>query len=187
MVERDGEVVKVHVGPVALPELEAAVVAGGAELSSAADASALVWYGGPPEQFAELDHPGLEWVQLPSAGIEPWVASGALRDGVTFTSAAGTYAQTVAEHALAGLLRGALEVGEDVAVLGALLGAQREARGHERERGRHRGPRVHAREQVVDHRVLLADLLPQLHAFPGGDERRQRGRRGCGKTRRDSA
>lgn len=110
MVERDGEVVKVHVGPVALPELEAAVVAGGAELSSAADASALVWYGGPPEQFAELDHPGLEWVQLPSAGIEPWAASGALRDGVTFTSAAGTYAQTVAEHALGLMLVGARQV-----------------------------------------------------------------------------
>ncbi|MER6988742.1 NAD(P)-dependent oxidoreductase [Saccharopolyspora hirsuta] len=101
---------KVHVGPVAQPELEAAVVAAGAELSPAVDASALVWFGGAPEQFAELDHPGLEWVQLPAAGIESWVSAGALRDGVTFTSAAGTYAQTVAEHTLGLMLAGARQM-----------------------------------------------------------------------------
>ncbi|MER7013395.1 D-isomer specific 2-hydroxyacid dehydrogenase family protein [Saccharopolyspora sp. NPDC000359] len=101
---------KVHVGPVAQPELEAAVVAAGAELSSAADASALIWFGGSPEQFAELDHPGLEWVQLPAAGIESWVSAGALRDGVTFTSAVGTYARTVAEHTLGLVLAGARQL-----------------------------------------------------------------------------
>ncbi|MGW1676816.1 D-isomer specific 2-hydroxyacid dehydrogenase family protein [Saccharopolyspora sp. NPDC002376] len=101
---------KVHVGPVAPPELEAAVVAAGAELSSAADASALVWFGGAPEQFAELEHPALEWVQLPSAGIESWVSADVLRDGVTFTSAAGTYAQTVAEHTLGLMLAGARQM-----------------------------------------------------------------------------
>ncbi|MCI2419150.1 NAD(P)-binding domain-containing protein [Saccharopolyspora sp. K220] len=98
---------KVHIGPVAPPELAAAVVAAGAELSPVAESTALVWYGGKPAQFAEFDHPGLEWVQLPSAGIESWVAAGALRDGITFTSAAGTYAQTVAEHTLGLMLAGA--------------------------------------------------------------------------------
>ncbi|TDD36903.1 D-isomer specific 2-hydroxyacid dehydrogenase family protein [Saccharopolyspora elongata] len=101
---------KVHIGPVAPPELTAAVVAAGAEIGPAAEASALVWYGGGPERFAELDHPGLEWVQLPSAGIETWVTAGALRDGITFTSAAGTYAQTVAEHTLGLMLAGARQL-----------------------------------------------------------------------------
>ncbi|MGI8307698.1 D-isomer specific 2-hydroxyacid dehydrogenase family protein [Saccharopolyspora hattusasensis] len=98
---------QVHIGPIAPPELTAAVVAAGAEISPAAEATALVWYGEGPERFAEFDHPGLEWVQLPSAGIEAWAAADALRDGITFTSAAGTYAQTVAEHTLGLMLVGA--------------------------------------------------------------------------------
>lgn len=97
----------IHVGPVAAPELQEAVVAAGGRLSPAAEASALVWYGAEPERFGELDHPGLEWVQLPAAGIEEWTAAGVLRDGVTFTSAAGAYADTVAEHALGLMLTGA--------------------------------------------------------------------------------
>ncbi|CAM05154.1 D-3-phosphoglycerate dehydrogenase [Saccharopolyspora erythraea NRRL 2338] len=95
---------KIHVGPVAQPELEAAVRAGGAELSSAEEASALVWYGAGPERFHELFHEGMEWVQLPAAGVETWFAGGVLREGVRFTSAAGVYAETVAEHTLAMML-----------------------------------------------------------------------------------
>lgn len=101
---------KVHVGPVAQPELEAAVVAAGAELSSAEEANALVWFGGEPSRFGSYDRPDLEWVQLPSAGIESWVASGALREDLTFTSAAGTFAQTVAEHTLGLMLAGARQL-----------------------------------------------------------------------------
>ncbi|GAA2356601.1 D-isomer specific 2-hydroxyacid dehydrogenase family protein [Saccharopolyspora halophila] len=101
---------KVHVGPAAPPELEAAVVAGGGELAPAEEAAALVWFGAEPSRFPELDHPDLEWVQLPSAGIESWLASGVLREGVRFTSAAGTYAQTVAEHALGLMLAGARQL-----------------------------------------------------------------------------
>ncbi|SDW82799.1 D-3-phosphoglycerate dehydrogenase [Saccharopolyspora shandongensis] len=101
---------KVHIGPIAPPDLTAAVVAAGAEIGPAAEASALVWYGSGPERFAELDHPGLEWVQLPSAGIETWMTSGALRDGITFTSAVGTYAETVAEHTLGLMLAGARQL-----------------------------------------------------------------------------
>ncbi|GAA2780234.1 D-isomer specific 2-hydroxyacid dehydrogenase family protein [Saccharopolyspora taberi] len=97
---------KIHVGPVAVPELEEAVRAAGAELGSAEEASALVWFGAGPERFAEFAHSGIEWVQLPAAGIESWVESGALRGGIRFTSAAGTYAETVAEHTLALMLAG---------------------------------------------------------------------------------
>lgn len=98
---------KIHVGPACSPELEQAVCDGGGELAPASEASAAVFFGAGPERFGEVDHPGLEWVQLPAAGVESWVDSGALRDGVTFTSAAGCYGDTVAEHALALMLAGA--------------------------------------------------------------------------------
>lgn len=101
---------KVHVGPVAQPELEAAVVAAGGELAAAEVATALVWFGAEPSRFPELDHVGLDWVQLPSAGIESWLAAGVLREGVRFTSAAGSYAQTVAEHTLGLMLAGARQL-----------------------------------------------------------------------------
>ena len=98
---------KIHVGPVSDPKLEQAVLDGGGELAPAAEASAAVYFGAGPDRFDEVDHPGLEWVQLPAAGVEPWLNAGALRDGVTFTSAAGCYADAVAEHALALMLAGA--------------------------------------------------------------------------------
>jgi phosphoglycerate dehydrogenase-like enzyme len=100
-------IVKIHVGPTAVPELEAAVRAAGAEVSAPDEASALVWFGAGPERFPEFDHAGIEWVQLPAAGVEDWVASGAMREGVIFTSATGAYAANVAEQALALMLAGA--------------------------------------------------------------------------------
>lgn len=97
---------KIHVGPVGACELEEAVVAAGGELSSAREASALVWYGAGPERFGEFGHSGIEWVQLPAAGIEPWLDAGVLGGDAVFTSAAGAYAENVAEHALALMLAG---------------------------------------------------------------------------------
>ncbi|RCW39808.1 phosphoglycerate dehydrogenase-like enzyme [Halopolyspora algeriensis] len=104
---------KIHVGPVGAPELEEAVVAAGGELSSLREASALVWYGAGPERFGEFHHSGIEWVQLPAAGIEPWLEAGALGGDAVFTSAAGAYAETVAEHALALVLAGARQLHTD--------------------------------------------------------------------------
>lgn len=101
---------RVYVGPEAPTELTNAVRSTGAELSSLEHASALVWFGAGPERFAAYDHPGLEWVQLPFAGVEDWVASGVLRQGITFTSAAGAFAENVAEHALALALAGARQL-----------------------------------------------------------------------------
>lgn len=100
----------VHIGPVESPELERAVRDAGAEIVPLEQASTLVWFGAGPERFAEYDHSSLDWVQLPFAGIEPWVQAGALREGITFTSAAGTYAETVAEHALGLMLTGARQL-----------------------------------------------------------------------------
>jgi len=48
-------------------------------------------------------HPGLEWVQLPSAGVESYLPLIRSKEAarVTWTSAKGAYSQPVAEHALA--------------------------------------------------------------------------------------
>jgi phosphoglycerate dehydrogenase-like enzyme len=94
----------VFVGPKRDHELDRLVAtAGGTVVESAADADTLVMTGGP-DALKELDHDGIRWVQLPSAGIEGWFAAGALRDGVTYTSAGGAYAPACAEHCLALML-----------------------------------------------------------------------------------
>jgi phosphoglycerate dehydrogenase-like enzyme len=92
-----------------------AVRAGGAEVVAPADADGLVWAstGGADDLAALLrEHAGIRWVQLPWAGIEPFVR--VLDDGHTWTCGKGVYAVPVAEHALAlGLagLRGLVDYG----------------------------------------------------------------------------
>lgn len=95
---------RVFVGPKRDHELDRLVAtAGGTVVESAAEADSLVMTGGPAA-LRELDHDGITWVQLPSAGIEGWFAAGVLRDGVTYTSAGGAYAPACAEHSLALML-----------------------------------------------------------------------------------
>ncbi|WP_225727039.1 MULTISPECIES: D-isomer specific 2-hydroxyacid dehydrogenase family protein [unclassified Nocardia] len=103
------QTVPVAIGPAVPPPplLEKAVVEGGARLAELDAARALVWSGGPGEFPNEL--PGsIEWVQLPAAGIEDWFTAGifARHPDVRFTSAAGAFAASVAEHALMLLLAG---------------------------------------------------------------------------------
>ena len=84
------------------PWLGDAVVAGGATLVDPADAEGLVWAstGGADDLAALLAaHAGIRWVQLPWAGIEPFVA--VLDDTHVWTCGKGVYALPVAEHALA--------------------------------------------------------------------------------------
>ena len=84
-----------------------AVVAGGGTLVDPADAEGLVWAstGGADDLAALLAaHPGIRWVQLPWAGIEPFV--GVLDDAHVWTCGKGVYALPVAEHALALALAG---------------------------------------------------------------------------------
>ncbi|MEV0760597.1 D-isomer specific 2-hydroxyacid dehydrogenase family protein [Nocardia sp. NPDC050435] len=102
-------VVPIAVGP-AKPEptlLIKAVGEGGATVSELADARALIWAGGPGEFPDELPA-SVEWVQLPAAGVEDWFTAGILarHPQVRFTSAAGAFAHSVAEHALMLLLAG---------------------------------------------------------------------------------
>jgi phosphoglycerate dehydrogenase-like enzyme len=89
--------------------LASAVEAGGGALSEPGDAVALVW-----TEVADasglgrvLDgYPGLRWVQLPWAGVEPYVDVIRTHPERTWTCGKGVYAEPVAEHALALALAG---------------------------------------------------------------------------------
>lgn len=92
-----------------------AITRAGGTLAAIDEARGLVWNGGPAT-FPQTLPSSIEWVQLPAAGIEDWFTSGvvARNDGVRFTSAAGAYAPTVAEHALALLLAGVRSLPEHI-------------------------------------------------------------------------
>lgn len=84
-----------------------AVRAGGGRVVDPDHAEGLVWAStGGAEDLAALltAHPGIRWVQLPWAGIEPFVP--VLDDERTWTCGKGVYAVPVAEHALALTLAG---------------------------------------------------------------------------------
>lgn len=84
-----------------------AVERGGGVSAPVSEAEALIW-NSSAEQFPQSLPPGIKWVQLASAGVESWFDAGILAKYplVEFTSAAGAYACTVAEHALSLLLAG---------------------------------------------------------------------------------
>jgi len=83
------------------PWLADAVVAAGGLVVDPHEAEGVVWAstGGASHLRALLDaEPGIRWVQLPWAGIEPFVE--VLDDAHTWTCGKGVYAVPVAEHAL---------------------------------------------------------------------------------------
>ncbi|WCO68676.1 NAD(P)-dependent oxidoreductase [Iamia majanohamensis] len=89
-----------------------AVVAGGGQVVDPDEAEAVVWTSPTdPDGLAALlaDHPGLRWVQLPFAGIEPY--RDVLDAERTWTCGKGVYAPPVAELALTLLLAGLRHVG----------------------------------------------------------------------------
>ncbi len=71
-------------------------------------ADALVWLApwDPDGLRSALASTGARWVQLSAAGVEPLAAAGVLDPGLTWTCAKGSYAEPVAEHALALALAG---------------------------------------------------------------------------------
>ena len=95
--------------------LVAAIERAGGEVAEPADARGLVWTAGPAD-FPDPLPDNVEWVQLFSAGVEDFFTSGIIdaNPHVQFTSATGTFAPTVAEHALALLLAGVRAVPEHV-------------------------------------------------------------------------
>lgn len=107
MVEHPGP--KVALAPAGVRDwLGAAVRKGGGEVVPVEDAEVLVWTATAEADAlaAVLAGPGraISWVQLPWAGVEPYV--GVLDDAHTWTCGKGVYAEPVAEHALALLLAG---------------------------------------------------------------------------------
>lgn len=85
---------------------------GGAVVPDPEEAEVIVWLGSDSSRLPELLHPGVRWVQLPSAGVEAWMEKGLIDTERVYTSAAGVYAETVAEHALALMLAGARRLHE---------------------------------------------------------------------------
>ncbi|MET4053113.1 phosphoglycerate dehydrogenase-like enzyme [Frigoribacterium sp. PvP054] len=97
----------VSVAPRETPVFVEAVRAGGAEVVPLGpDTRGLVWlsYRDPAGLARALDdHPGIEWVQLPYAGVDAFaevIAARADRALPLWTSAKGAFAEPVAEHAL---------------------------------------------------------------------------------------
>lgn len=87
--------------------LEKAVVGAGARVGALAEAEALIWTGQPGDFPTELPA-SVRWVQLPAAGVEDFFDAGVFgaHPSVEFTSAAGAFSHSVAEHALMLLLAG---------------------------------------------------------------------------------
>jgi phosphoglycerate dehydrogenase-like enzyme len=102
-----------HFGPEHADDFPEAVERGGGRVVDASEeAEAIVWLGSEIHRLPDLLDPDVRWVQLPSAGVEPWTENGLLDTERVFTSAAGAYAGTVAEHALALMLAGARRLHE---------------------------------------------------------------------------
>ncbi|QHE68891.1 D-isomer specific 2-hydroxyacid dehydrogenase family protein [Rhodococcus sp. WAY2] len=112
----DVAVPAVAIGPAPDPLLEDAVRRGGARLSPFESADALVWTAGPigfPDPLPD----NIRWVQLDSAGVEQWFDAKLITPDtqIMWTSAAGAFAATVAEHALTLLLAGVRALPEHMA------------------------------------------------------------------------
>ena len=109
---------RVWLSPEAPGGLVEAVRRAGGEIVPAGEANVVVWYGYhhlKPEQVPlarSLLRESVEWVQLDSAGIEPWVEHGLVNGERVWTSAAGAYAAAVAEYVLALLLAAAKRLPE---------------------------------------------------------------------------
>lgn len=89
--------------------LGAAVTDGGGTVVDADAANGLVWtHQDDPAALAALlaGHPQIAWVQLPWAGIEPYVEVVRAHPDLVWTCGKGAYAEPVAEHALALALSG---------------------------------------------------------------------------------
>jgi phosphoglycerate dehydrogenase-like enzyme len=99
---------RIALGPESAPGwLSEAIVAGGGHLVALEQAEALVWSDArdPDGLETALDaNPGLQWVQLPFAGIENFVHL--VDDDRVWTCGKGVYAEPVAEMALSLALAG---------------------------------------------------------------------------------
>src|SRR3954452_2563833 len=95
----------IHVGPGNQPELTRAVETAGGSVVSLGQADGVVWAGTKPDSLPDLPR-SVRWVQLPSAGVEPWMERISATPQVAFTSAAGASGPQGGERAPALLLAG---------------------------------------------------------------------------------
>lgn len=99
---------RIAVLPDRTPEwMREAVIAGGGEIVDVADTTALVWGAArDPRGLAEVieQHPHLQWIQLPFAGVEEFAHL--IDDDRLWTCGKGVYAEPVAEMAVAMALCG---------------------------------------------------------------------------------
>jgi phosphoglycerate dehydrogenase-like enzyme len=99
-----------EIGPLHREAAEKAVRDGGGEPADIDDRpDALVWLSSgdvEPLRTALAAASSARWVQLPFAGVERVVSAGLLDPARTWTAAKGSYAEPVAEHALALALAG---------------------------------------------------------------------------------
>jgi phosphoglycerate dehydrogenase-like enzyme len=94
--------------PIALAPADApdwiadAIVAGGGTIVAPSEAEGLVWFGpfAPDALKPVLAESPARWVQLPWAGVEPYVELGLLTPDREWTCGKGVYAEATAEHAL---------------------------------------------------------------------------------------
>lgn len=100
---------KVAVLPTSTAHLDEALLSADAVLTSLDNAQALIWTGSDHTGFPRDLPSTIEWVQLESAGVRPWIISGIIDARRTWTSAVGAYSDDVAEHAVA-LLLGSLRL-----------------------------------------------------------------------------
>lgn len=101
---------RIAIGPKFSDSIAEAVRAGGGEPAELdAEADAIVWMNpGDVDGLRQAlkTAAGARWVQLPMAGVERVAAAGLFGSDRMWTSAKGTYAEPVAEHALALALAG---------------------------------------------------------------------------------
>jgi phosphoglycerate dehydrogenase-like enzyme len=90
-------------------ELSAAVQEGGGVLSELDQAQGVIWTDprDPEGLRAALESSPARWVQLPFAGVEPFIAAGVIDAEREWTCAKGIYGESCAEHALAFMLMAA--------------------------------------------------------------------------------
>ncbi|MBJ8346810.1 D-isomer specific 2-hydroxyacid dehydrogenase family protein [Antrihabitans sp. YC2-6] len=107
--------IPIALGPTQERQLVDAIERGSGVLADIDAARGLVWATGP-DGFPDPLPPGVEWVQLYAAGVEEFFTTGIIgrNPKVQFTSAAGAFANTVAEHTLALLLAGVRYLPEQI-------------------------------------------------------------------------
>lgn len=108
---------KIAIAPMESDEIRAAIVSAGGEIAGPPDADGLVWTNpADPDALKDLlSSSPARWVQLPFAGIERFVAAGAIDPARTWTCMKGIYGPPCAELALGLMLAAARNLKEHFA------------------------------------------------------------------------